>query len=128
MYKKVMRLGLVGALALTIVGAATAASASVAVERRGSCSTVSDWKLKAKPDDGRFQVEYEVESNRGGEAWNVRILQNGTRVFSGTRITGATSHSFGVKIFRPNTAGTDKFTAKAQNTVTGETCSGSLSI
>jgi hypothetical protein len=128
MLKRMVGLGLAGALALTVMGTATAASASDAVERRGSCTSSSDWKIKAKPDDGRVQVEYEVESNRGRQTWHVRLFQNGMKFFSGDRTTGAASHSFTVRVFRPNTVGTDAFTARATNASTGEVCGGRVAL
>jgi len=44
---------------------------------RGSCSGRTDWKLKVKPDNGRLELEFEVDSNVNGQPWNVRIKQNG---------------------------------------------------
>jgi hypothetical protein len=95
---------------------------------RGSCSGPTDWKLKVKPDDGRLEVEFEVDSNVNGQSWNVRIKQNGERIFNGTRVTQGPSGSFELKR-RPNdTAGTDRFAARATNPSTGETCVGTISI
>ena len=54
---------------------------------RGSCSGQSDWKLKVKPDNSRLELEFEVDSNVNGQSWNVRIKQNGDRIFNGTRVT-----------------------------------------
>src|SRR6476646_6197966 len=39
----------------------------------GSCSGSANWKLKAKHDDGRLEVEFEVESNRTGQYGAVRV-------------------------------------------------------
>ena len=57
------------------------------VIRRGACSGVSDWKLKLSPENGRIEVEYEVDQNRTGDAWRVRIRHDGDLVFAGTRTT-----------------------------------------
>ncbi len=95
---------------------------------RGSCSGRTDWKLKVKPDDGGLELEFEVDSNVNGQSWNVRIKQNGNRIFSGTRVTQGPSGSFELTR-RPNdTAGTDRFVARAKNPSTGETCVGNISI
>ena len=61
---------------------------------RGSCSGQSDWKLKVKPDNSRLELEFEVDSNVNGQSWNVRIKQNGSRIFTGTRVTQGPSGSF----------------------------------
>ena len=42
------------------------------VIRQGACGGVSDWKLKLSPENGRIEVEYEVDQNRTGDAWRVR--------------------------------------------------------
>ncbi len=96
--------------------------------RRGSCSGRSDWKLKLSPEDGRIEVEFEVDSNVNGQTWHVRIRQNGERIFSGNRVTQAPSGSFEVRKLANNTAGTDRFRARAVNATTGETCGGAASI
>jgi hypothetical protein len=95
---------------------------------QGSCSGQTDWKLKVKPDDGQLELEFEVDQNVNGQRWNVRIKQNGSRIFTGTRVTHAPSGSFEL-IRRPNDpAGTDRFVARATNPSTGETCVGRVSI
>jgi len=95
---------------------------------RGSCSGRTDWKLKVKPDNGRLELEFEVDSNANGQSWNVRLNQNGNRIFAGTRVTQGPSGSFELKR-RPNdAAGTDRFVARATNPSTGETCVGQVSI
>ena len=94
------------------------------VIREGHCSGQSDWKLKVKPDNSSLELEFEVDSNVNGQSWNVRIKQNGSRIFTGTRVTQGPSGSFSLKR-RPNdSAGTDRFVARATNPSTGETCVG----
>ena len=66
------------------------------VVNTGSCSMSSDWKLKVKPDDGRLEVEFEVDQNRNGQTWNVMLKHNGNAFFSGQRTTKAPSGSFSV--------------------------------
>jgi hypothetical protein len=120
--------GIVGALALSTVAATPAFAKDGRVERRGSCTGASVWKVKLQPDDGRIQAEFEVDSNRVGQTWNVAINDNGVRVFSGTRTTTAPSGSFEVKRLIANRAGTDNIVASAHNAKTGETCTGRASI
>jgi hypothetical protein len=98
------------------------------VVTRDSCSGQSDWKLKVKPDNSRLELEFEVDSNVNGQSWNVRIKQNGNRIFTGARVTHGPSGSFDLTR-RPNdTAGTDRFVARAKNPSTGEVCVGRISI
>jgi hypothetical protein len=128
MIGKMTRAALTGAIALTIAGAAPAVANDRDVIREGACSGSSDWKLKLSPEDGRIEVEFEVDSNVVGQTWNVRLFQNGTRFFAGTRQTTAPSGSFELRRVAPNTAGTDSFRARAVNPATGEVCVGRASF
>jgi hypothetical protein len=89
----------------------------------GPCATGS-WKLKAKPDDGRVSIEFEVDSNRAGQTWSVRLTDDLNQVFTGSRKTLAPSGSFTVSIVRPNLAGTDTIRARAVNAANGSVCAG----
>ena len=55
--------------------------------RRGSCSGSTDWKIKVGPEDGRLEVEAEVDSNRSGQTWRWRLVHDGSVSASGTRST-----------------------------------------
>ncbi len=44
----------------------------------GSCSAGTDWKLKVKTDDGRLEVEGEIDTNTVGKQWRWTIRHNGT--------------------------------------------------
>jgi hypothetical protein len=119
------------ALGLTASAVATPALASGGdddVRRSGHCSANSTWKLKAKPDDGRIEVEGEVDSNRVGQHWTWRILHNGGVSARGTSTTVAPSGSFSVERRVVNAAGTDRIGWRSHNAATGESCSGSLTI
>jgi hypothetical protein len=96
------------------------------VIRTGDCSGASDWKLKAKPDDGRLEVEFEVDQNRNGVAWKVKLRRNGKTVVSTTRRTAAPSGSFSLERRIGDPAGTDRISAVA--TRDGETCRAALNI
>jgi hypothetical protein len=97
-------------------------------EVSGSCSGSTDWKIKAKPDDGRIEVELEIDSNVSGQVWAVKITDNGKKVFKGDRTTGGASGSFSVEKKVPNQAGTDNFIGKAKNAATGESCTAKVSL
>ena len=94
------------------------------VIRRGACSSASDWKLKLSEENGRIEVEYEVDQNRVGDTWRVRIRHDDDLVFAGTRITKAPSGSFEVRLLQRNRAGDDVFRGRAVNLRTGEVCGG----
>ena len=96
-------------------------------ENNGSCSGSTDWKMKAKSDDGAIEVELEIDSNIAGQVWAVKITDNGSKIFKGERTTAGASGSFGVELHVPNLAGKDKFVGKATNAATGETCTARVS-
>lgn len=120
-----------GLLALALVGSGAGAAQAKGgndreARRSGHCSAVAVWKLKAKTDDGRLEVEFEVDSNRNGQRWSVAINDNRVRVFTGARTTVAPSGSLEVERRIANRAGRDRITASARNVRTGERCSGVL--
>jgi hypothetical protein len=91
------------------VGVATPAYAKGghdAVRSSKACST-GTLKLKAKHDDGRIEVEAELDTNRNAQRWAIRILDNGVTAFKGARTTHAPSGSFSVEKRIANRAGTD---------------------
>jgi hypothetical protein len=107
-----------------VAPAANASGGTPDVRSSGTCTVGATWKLKAKPDDGRLSIEFEVDSNRVGQTWSVRLTDNLNRIFTGTRTTLAPSGSFNVAILRPNLAGTDTIRARAVNSVNGSVCAG----
>ena len=96
--------------------------------KRGNCSAASNWKLKAKPRDGRLEVEFEVDSNVTGQLWTYKLLHDGAEKASGARTTRSPSGSFSVERRLPNAAGVHTISAAAKNASTGETCKASLKI
>ena len=132
---KVIRAGMAALVAATIAGGVASASTPAfasggggGIEVMGRCSGASTSTLKAKPDNGRLEVEFQVDSNVVGQTWGVLLKDNGTTFFKGTATTTAPSGSFEVRKFTANQAGTDKIQASARNPQTGETCVAQLSI
>lgn len=92
------------------------------VERTGRCSEGARWDLKVKTDDGRLEVEGEVDSNQSGQSWSWKIRHNGEVTARGTRTTSGPSGSFSVERRVVNLQGTDKIVFLARHG--GETCRG----
>lgn len=109
---------LVAGAALVAIPATFAKDGDVLVQ--GTCTGPSSSKLKLSEEDGRIEVEFEVDQNRNGVRWNVVIRQNGRSVARLVRVTRGPSGSFEARIVAPNRAGTDTFAATA--TRAGETC------
>ncbi len=128
-----MRTSIKSIIAVTgIVGLLSVAPMAMAkdgdVIKRGACSGASDWKLKLSPQDGRIEVEFEVDSNKVGQTWQVRLTKNGAQIFSGSRVTQGPSGSFSVRKVTPNGAGNETIRGRAVNGATGETCVGSATF
>jgi hypothetical protein len=93
----------------------------------GSCTDGSTAKLKVKPDDGRLEVEFEVDQNRNGVTWSVRVRRDGVLVVRRNATTHAPSGSFSVEKKIANPAGSDRVAARATSP-SGEVCTASLTI
>ena len=126
-------LRLVGAglvsLALVATGSAAAnAKGGNDVRKSGSCSATSTWKLKAKPDNGRIELEAEVDSNHVGQVWDWTIKHDGGTATKGSGTTHGASGSFTVKRRMSDKAGTDHFVFRAERRATGAVCRGTVSL
>ena len=96
------------------------------VVRRGSCARSTDWKVKVGPEDGRLEVEGEVDSNRAGQSWRWVLFHDGSMSAHGLRTTAGRSGSFEVRRLVVNRRGTDTLTFRARNTRNGELCVGTV--
>lgn len=124
MIKRMLQVALAALMVFGIAGMTPAMAKSGDVVRTGSCSGSTDWKLKLSPEDGRIEVQYEVDSNKVGQTWKVKIFKNGDRIFRGSRTTKAPSGSFEVRTVTSDPAGSDTFRARAKNPSTDEVCTG----
>jgi hypothetical protein len=116
---------LTASLALT-AAPATASGGDDRVIRTGGCSGSADWKLKVKTDDGRLEVEGEVDSNTSGQQWAWKIKDNGNLVAKGSATTGGPSGSFDVERRTADLSGTDRVVFKAS--YAGQTCRGVIAF
>ena len=92
---------------ITLATPASAHGGDDGVIKRGSCTNAGTWKLKAKHDDGQIEVEFEVDTNRAGKTFKVRLSDNRDVFFRGQRTTQPPSGSFEVERRTANRAGTD---------------------
>jgi hypothetical protein len=118
---------LIGAT-LPVLGAGAAQAAGGDVVRRGSCTGSTDWKMKAKPDNGRIEVESEIDSNRNGQTWTWTLKHDGDVAAHGRATTRGPSGSFEVGRRTGNSAGSDSFTFRAENAGSGEVCVARVSL
>ena len=101
------------ALLATPLAIGTAEAKGAAVVKSGTCTGGGHYTLKAKPDNGLIEVEWEVDTNKVGQKWSVRLRHNGNLFFSGTRTTQAPSGSFTVHRNTSNAAGDDVIRARS---------------
>lgn len=88
----------------------------------GTCTRSSTAKLKLSPENGRVEVEFEVDENRRGSTWGVTLTRSGDRVLARSATTRAPSGSFEVRaLIAPGTPRTT-VTAVARRAATGEVC------
>jgi len=96
------------------------------VSSSGACTGGGHFKLQSKHDNGKIELEYEVDSNRDGQVWAVRITDNGAVVVSRHATTAGPSGSFTVRKDIANRPGPDKIRAHA--TFRNHTCGGAVTL
>ena len=113
--------GLAAALVGGTAPLALAAPAQADTEKRGSCAGAR-YDFDVDRDDGRFEVAFEVDSDRAGQQWRLVLLHDGDRIFRDVRTTDREGE-VDVERHRPDTAGADTFRARAVRLGTGQSCS-----
>ena len=105
--------------ALLLAPAAGAKDGDIRVA--GVCSTSATSKLKLSEEDGRIEVEFEVDQNRNGVRWAVVLRRPATVLVRTTRVTRGPSGSFELRRVVADLAGADRITARATSP-SGEVC------
>jgi hypothetical protein len=119
--------GAIGAVAAALtVLAPTAAAKDGDIEAAGTCTRATTSELKLSDEDGAIEVEFEVDQNRVGRQWRVRLTDNDDVFFRGIRTTQAPSGSFSVDRTTRNRTGDDRLVGRAVNLNSGEVCRGVL--
>ncbi|HEX2175185.1 MAG TPA: hypothetical protein VHG70_04685 [Nocardioidaceae bacterium] len=118
---------LVSIAVATAAGAALLAPAPAVagdrdVERVTRCSQFGRADLKVSPQNRRLEVEFEVDVNRRGQRYRVRLIHNGRRVKQVMRTSRGRSGSLQVRDLEPNRRGRDRFRAVAVRTGGGNRC------
>jgi hypothetical protein len=126
--KKAKRFALAVVLVLPpVLSAAPVAPAKDGdVRRAGRCTAASTAKIKLSEENGRIEIEFEVDQNRVGVRWNIVLRKNGVVIRRASRVTRAPSGSFELRALTANRAGGDRITATA--TRVGERCTAAASF
>jgi hypothetical protein len=119
--------GLTASLATAAIALAPPSSArGVEVRSSGTCAGTGTWKLKAKAQDRRIEVDYELDTNRVGQTWRVNLSDSSVVVYDGRSVTRAPSGSFEVERVIVNRPGRDVVRVVATSVRTGATCRGTV--
>jgi osmotically-inducible protein OsmY len=113
---------------LALASSAAAGGGGDEIRNAGTCTGSSSSKIKVKPDDGRIQVEFEVDQNKAGDTWKVKIKDNSSVAFKGTATTRGPSGSFSIEPRIDDQAGSDAIKATAKNKSSGERCTASATL
>jgi hypothetical protein len=119
LHTRLILLCLVAAGALVAIPATSAKDGDVLVQ--GTCTGPSSSKLKLSEEDGRIEVEFEVDQNRNGVRWTVTLRRPTTVLVRTTRVTRGPSGSFELRRVVGNRAGLDRIVARATR-FAGEVC------
>jgi hypothetical protein len=112
---------LASALAAMLVAAPTATAKDGDVLVRGTCTGATTSKLKLSEEDGRIEVEFEVDQNRNGVRWTVVLRRQASVLVRTARVTRGPSGSFELRRVVGNRAGPDRIVARAAR-ASGEVC------
>ena len=118
--------GLTAPLLIAAAPASASGGGGGGVSSGGACRNGGHFTLKAKHEDGAIEVEYEVDSNRAGQVWAVRVADNGAVVVSRNATTAGRSGSFTARKVVANRAGADKIQAHAS--FKNHTCGGAVTL
>jgi hypothetical protein len=90
--------GLALALPMAPAMASGGSDDRVEVSSQGKCSGTARWELKARERDGGVEVEFEVDSNVAGQAWDYTVSGPAGVLAEGSKTTTAPSGSFSVEV------------------------------
>jgi hypothetical protein len=112
-FTRTHRIVALGASAVLIGGVpialASSASASQEVQKRGSCSQGKvHYEFEVDRERGHYEVSFDLDSNRNGQKWRLRLFHDGDRVFNEVRRTDG-EREVDFERDRPDTAGKGRF-------------------
>jgi hypothetical protein len=112
-------------LAISMLAAPTTALAGV---RTGHCSGAADWEIEVYHEDGRVEVEFEVDHSRSGATWRWTMKNDGTVFAHGKAKIKAHRDSFSASRLTANGPRHDHIVVRAVNVATGQVCRATATI
>jgi hypothetical protein len=117
----------VGLAALLAVPTATlVASPASAAEASARCAGAK-FELSVEKDDGRFEVEADIDNAKPGSKWRVVLKQDGKRFYKQVRRADGEG-DISVDRNRPNTGGKDVFKLTVKKVGTKGSCSRTVTM
>lgn len=124
--RKVFALTSAASLLTVPVIAFGATSASADTDRTVSCGG-GVHELSADREDGRFEVDAEVDRAKPGSLWRVQLSHDGKTYYDKTRAADREGE-IEVETLRANTSGNDVFRLKVTRVYNGVTCGSSITL
>lgn len=109
-------------LLLVLLGAASNGGASGTAyahdddaDREGTCTGGISWRMRAKADDGRIEIEAEIDTDRADRRWTWVLRHNGSVSDRGAARTSGSAGSFEVERTAIDVHGSDTFRFRASH-------------
>jgi len=126
--KKIIPVVIAGALAVSIMTAAAPAATAASttpVVRSGKCSGTSTWLLTLKIDNGRIEVDSEVNHTRNGQVWKF-VFKDNLVVFARAKVVAGSpgndpGQASATRYVRP-VAGANHIMVRSRDYATGQFC------
>ncbi|WP_030485003.1 hypothetical protein [Nocardioides aequoreus] len=109
-----------GPLAVMTAGPASAK------EREGRCSG-AEFQLEVEKEDGRFEVDADIDDARPGERWKVALRHEG-RLYVNKTYRADGDGDISIDRNRPNTRGKDTFSMTVKKVGTSKRCTHVISF
>ncbi|WP_139977919.1 hypothetical protein [Nocardioides litoris] len=108
------------ALVATPLAVLTAAPAQAA-EKSGRCDGAT-FKLEVEKDDGRYEIDTDIDDARPGSQWRIVLKQDGRTLANVVRRADSDGDVDGVDRERRDTRGTDRFVLRVNKVGTSGGC------
>jgi hypothetical protein len=97
-----------------LLAAGPAVAGGDSIRREGSCSGPGEWRLRVSRETSTtIKVRFDVERIDPGDSWQLFLSDNGTRIYSATKVAGADGEVHGTK-------------GSGVNVTSGGSCQGAL--
>jgi hypothetical protein len=114
------------AISVLLLTAGPAAAGGDSIRREGSCSGPGEWRLRVSRETSTtIRVRFDVERIDPGDSWQLFLSDNGTRIYSATKVADADGEVHATKI-TADRSGADRVKGSGVNVTSGGSCQGAL--